>query len=107
IVAQDVGPFGVLGFVLLIHGGKDDAALLVACVAPDALVEPLPDADGFGHQRHLARIAPGDAHPAPVAARLFLADPALFAQRHRHAAFGQFQRRRYADNAATDDDDID
>ena len=54
----------------------------------------------------LGEIAPHLAAPAPIAARLLARDPAFLAECHRHAALGEKERGRGADDAAADDDDI-
>ena len=91
----------------LVFGEIDDPGLAKSGVAFDRAVDAAPDAQRFDDERELARIAPLLAAEAPIAARLFAADMALLAQRHRDPFLRQEEGRRNADDAATDDDDID
>ena len=62
----------------------------------------LPEGEARGRHRQLAGVAVLLAAPAPVAARLLGADPALLHQRHLHAAPGEIVGGAGADDAAAD-----
>ena len=68
--------------------------------------ELFPDGKAFHHDRQLARVPALLAHPAPVAARLFARDAALFAQGDGQTLLPQEPRRHHPDDAAPDDDHI-
>src|SRR5690606_39212118 len=100
-------PALVIGELLVCRAGEQDAGACVARIAADTLVQRPPDAQRLRHQRHFARIAPRDAHPAPVAAGLLVPDASLLAKRDAKPALGEFQRCGRPDDAAAYDDDID
>ncbi|CAM3621298.1 hypothetical protein PANO111632_22080 [Paracoccus nototheniae] len=106
-VLQAVLPVAFLGQGGVGGGGKGDAALAIPRLAADAGVQALPQAHGIDHQRHLARVAMGQAHPAPVATGLFARDMALFEQGDPQAPVRQLERGRGADDAAADHHHID
>ena len=65
-----------------------------------------PEIEALARHRQFASVAVLLAAPAPVAARLLGADPALLDQGDRHAALGQVVGGEDTDDAAADHDDV-
>ena len=70
--------------------------------SPISPAKAFPESEALGCHRQFAGVAVLLAAPAPVAARLFGADPALFHERDLHAAPGEIVGREDADDAAAD-----
>jgi hypothetical protein len=84
----------------------DDAALAVADIGANAFGKTLPKPDRSRHEIDFAGIPAGEPDPAPIPAGLLAGDDAFLAKHDREAAFGEFKRRRGADNASANDDGI-
>src|SRR5438105_14137379 len=65
-----------------------------------------PKIKALARYRQFARVAVLLPAPAPVAARLLGADPALLDQGDRNAALGQVVGGEHTDDAAADHDDV-
>lgn len=94
----------LVGFV--VRRREQNAGAPIPGIAAKPLIKTGPQAQRLRHQRHFARVTARYAHPSPIAAGLFLADAAFFAQRHLEAPFGQFERRRGSYDTAADNDHI-
>ncbi len=68
--------------------------------------EPLPELAGMDAEGEFLEVAAVLAHPAPVAARLFVRDGTLFQQHNGLPAFREVVGGGRADDAGADDDDI-
>ena len=75
-------------------------------IGPGRFGKPGPDLKRLDHDRQFRRIAALLADPAPVAARLFRRDAALFAQDNLFAARGQKPGGHHANHATADHDHI-
>jgi len=83
-------------------GDIGDTGAAEAHVGADPRGHAVPHADALHRQRHLGQVAPRRAAPAPVAAGLLGADPALLQHRDGDALLRQRQCGADADDARAD-----
>ena len=98
-----LGPAGNLGFVV---AEVQQAAALEARVFAAVCGKLIPQLEAPGGHGQFARVAVLLAAPAPVAARLFGADAALFDHGDRQPALGQVVGGEDTDDPAADHDDV-
>jgi hypothetical protein len=98
-----LGPAGDLGFVI---AEVQQAAATEAGVFAAVGGKLFPEFEAPGRHRQFAGVAVLLTAPAPVAARLFGADAALFDHGDRQPAPGQVVRGEDTDDAAADHDDV-
>ena len=101
--SRQLGPAGNLGLVI---AEIQQAAAVEARVFAAVGGKLLPEIEALGRHGQFARVAVLLAAPAPVAARLLGADPALFDHGDRQAAPGQVVGGEDTDDAAADHDDV-
>jgi hypothetical protein len=103
---RKIAPTGPAGNFGLVIAEIQQPAAMKARVFTALGGKLFPQVEALARQGQLASVAVLLPAPAPVAAGLLGADPALFHQRHRDAAPGQVVGGKDADDAAADHDDI-